>query len=219
MKIIIIGGGKVGYYLVKTLVEHGHEPTIVEMDKKTSSSIANDLDIPVICGDGTSIDVLEEAGIAQTDALLAVSGRDENNLVACQLVKRIYPNVRTVVRVNNPKNVKVMKMLGIDNVISSTDRIAEMVEREVDTSKIKELISLSHGIGSISEISLPESYKLNGIALMDFKVPDNINIVSIQRGDDLIIPRGNTQLLSGDTLLVIAKNISSTKIQSIFKIN
>ena len=120
--------------------------------------ITNDLDINVICGDGTNIDVLEEANVKQSDAVIAVSGLDENNLVACQLAKKIYNVKQTGARVNNPNNAEVMRQLGVDNVIGSTDRIAEMLEREVDTSKIKQLMSLKHGIGSITEINIPESY-------------------------------------------------------------
>ena len=219
MKVIIIGGGKVGYYLLKTLLEHGHEPTIIELDKKTCSSIANELDIPVICGDGTSLETLEEANAASTDAVLAVSGQDENNLVACQLAKKIFNVPKTVARVNNPKNASVMKTLGIDNVISSTDRIAELLEREVDTSKIKQIVALHHGIGSITEIKLPENYKLDGKRLIDLKLPDSLNIISVERDKKLIIPRGFTELKSGDTLLVIANDMLNSKLQSIFKIN
>ncbi len=219
MKVTIIGGGKVGYYLAKTLLEHDHEPTIIELDKKTSSFIANDLDIPVICGDGTNIDVLEEAEVSDTDAVLAVSGQDENNLVACQIAKKIFKVKKTVARVNNPKNAEVMKRLGVDNVISSTDRIAEMLEREVDTSKIKELVSLNHGNGSIAEINLPEEYRLDGTKLMDLKLPDSMNIISIERNNKLIIPRGSTQLKSGDKLLIIANNISTAKLESVLKLS
>ncbi len=218
MRVTIVGGGKVGYYLVKTLIEHGYEPTIIEIDKKTCSMIANELDIPVICGDGTSVEVLEAAGVAHTDAVIAVSGQDEDNLVACQLAKRIFNVEKTVVKVNNPRNSQVMKKLGVDNVISSTDRIVEMFEREVDTSKIKELISLNHGTSSIAQIELPDNYKFNGTTLQELKLPDSINIISIERDQELIVPRGNTELRSNDTLLVLSNNISTAKIQAILKI-
>lgn len=218
MKVTIVGGGKVGYYLVKTLVEHGYEPTIIEIDKKTCSLIANELDIPVICGDGTSVEVLEAAGVAQTDAVIAVSGQDEDNLVACQLAKKIFNVKKTVVKVNNPRNAQVMKKLGVDNVISSTDRIVEMFEREVDTSKIKELISLNHGTSAIAQIELPDNYKFNGTTLQELKLSDSINIISIERDQELIVPRGNTELRSNDTLLVLSNNISTAKIQAILKI-
>lgn len=219
MKVTVIGGGKVGYYLAKTLLEHGHEPTIIELDKKTCSLIANELDIPVICGDGTNVEVLEEAKVSHTDAILAVSGQDENNLVACQLAKKIFKVKKTVARVNNPKNEQVMHQLGVDNVIGSTDRIAEMLEREVDTSKIKQLITLKHGIGAITEINIPDNYKLSGTQLVNLKLPETINIISIERDDKLIIPRGFTELRGGDTILILSNNIPISKLESIFKLH
>ncbi len=218
MKVTIIGGGKVGYYLVKTLLEHDYEPTIIEIDKKTCSQIANELEIPIICGDGTNIDVLREADVQDTEAVVAVSGKDENNLVACQLAKKIFNVPKTVARVNNPKNAEIMKLLGIDNVISGTDRIAEMFEREVDTSKIKEVLTLSHGKAVISEINIPKNYKLEGTSLIELNLPDSINIISIERDQSLIIPRGYIKLESNDKLLVLSNNISLAKLQSIFKI-
>ena len=218
MKVTIIGGGKVGYYLVKTLLEHGHEPTIIEIDRKTCSQIANELDIPVICGDGTNLDVLEAAGAFKTEAVIAVSGKDEDNLVACQLAKKIFNTKKTVVRVNNPKNANAMKELGVDIVISATDCIAELLEREVDTSKIKELLSLNHGTGVIAEINLPDDYKLDGTKLIELKLPESINIISIEREQRLIIPRGFTELKSNDKLLVLSNNISVSKLHAIFKL-
>lgn len=218
MKVTIIGGGKVGYYLVKTLIEHGYEPTIIEIEKRTCSTIANELDIPVICGDGTSLDVLSEANVSQTDAVIAVTGRDENNLIACQLAKKMFDVPKTVVRVNNPKNAAIMKQLGVDNVINATDRIVEMLEREVDTSKIKELLSINHGAGSITEIKLPDNYKYNGTKLVELKLPDEINIISIERDSKLIVPRGYSELQSNDKLLVLSGGIGIEKLQSIFKI-
>lgn len=218
MKVTIVGGGKVGYYLVKTLIEHGHEPKIIELDKKTCSFIANDLDIPVICGDGTSIEVLQQANLSDSDAIICVSGQDENNLIACQLAKKIFNVKKSIARVNNPKNAEALKMLGVDIVISSTDRIVAMLEREVDSSKIKELISLNHGAGAISELQLPENYALNGVKLMDLNLPENMNIISITRNEKLIIPRGQTELESSDKLLVISNNISITKLYSLLKL-
>ena len=200
------------------MLSHGYEPTIIEIDKKVCSQIANELDIPVICGDGTSLDSLKEAEVGRSDVVVAVSGQDEDNLVVCQIAKKIFNTPKTIVRVNNPKNADVMKKLGVDNVISGTDRIAELFEREVDTSKIKQVLSLNHGMGSIAEINIPENYKLDGVKLSELKLPENINIISIERDQKLIIPRGNIALNSKDKLLVISNNTTLPKIQSIFKI-
>lgn len=82
MKVIVVGGGKIGFYLTQTLLEHGHEPVLIEKDPDVCLRVANSLDLPVIQGDGTVLDTLENAGIRDCDALIGVSGQDESNLVA-----------------------------------------------------------------------------------------------------------------------------------------
>ncbi|MGI5967648.1 MULTISPECIES: potassium channel family protein [Anaerotruncus] len=206
MKIIVVGGGKVGYYLTKTLLEHGHSPRLIERDRTLCTRLANDLDVPVVCGDGTIIDILEASEADGADALIAVTGRDQDNLVACQLAKEIFHVGRTVARINNPKNAAAMKQLGVDIPISSTDNIARLLEREVDTAAIKQLMPLNRGEASLSELQIPEKYDLDGIRLVDLHLPEESVIVSISRGGRLIIPRGNSQILSGDKLLVVCAN-------------
>ena len=206
MNVIVIGGGKVGYYLAETLLEHGHKPFVIETDKETCRKIANNLDIPVINGDGTTLEALESAGVESCDAFVSVTGQDQVNLIACQLAKQRYGVARTVARVNNPKNLKVMKRLGVDIPVSSTDSIARLIEREIDVATIKRLLSINRGEATISEVGIPKNYVRNGMALADFNLPNECVIVSITRGDTLIIPRGNTQILSGDKLIVICRN-------------
>ncbi len=219
MKVVIIGGGKVGYYLVKTLLEHGHDPVLIEINKQLAHFIANDLDIPVISGDGTSLDVLESADIDGFDALISVTGKDQNNLIACQIAKNNLHIKRTVAKVNNPKNASVMRQLGIDIVISSTDAIARLLEREVDTARIKQLISLNQGENSINEINLPEHYKYHGKKLAELKLPEQCIIVSITRGNQVIIPRGNTAVFSGDKILIMCKSAAVHSIKTALRLD
>ncbi len=219
MKVVIVGGGKVGYYLVKTLLEHGHDPTLIEIDKRLARFIANDLDIPVISGDGTSLDVLENAGISGCDALICVTGKDQDNLVACQIAKNILHIKRTVAKVNNPKNASIMRQLGIDIAVSSTDAIARLLEREVDTSRIKQLISLNQGQSSISEINVPEHYRYHGKILAELKLPEQMIIVSITRNGEVIIPRGNTPIYSGDKILIMSQNTALHSINEALKLD
>ena len=206
MKVIVVGGGKVGYYLTKTLLEHGHKPHLIEKERNTCARAANDLDVPVICGDGSTIDVLESAETHDADALIAVTGRDQDNLIACQLAKQLFHVGRTVARINNPKNAAVMKQLGVDIPVSSTDNIARLLEREVDSASIKQLMSLNRGETSLCELVVPSQYKLDGVRLCELRLPEESIIVSITRDGRLIIPRGNTQIFSGDKVLVICHN-------------
>jgi len=218
MKIIIVGGGKVGFYLAKTLRSEGHDAVIIEKDKEQCKTCANLLDVTVISGDGTSRDVLGAAGAQQADVVVAVMGRDESNLVCCQTAKKIFGVRKTVAKVNNPNNVGAMRSLGVDTAVSATDYIIQYLEREVDISAIKELIPLNDGEASLLEITLPENYKRAGDTLMDISLPQSCNVVCINRGGKTIIPRGQTRLHSGDVLLVVTLGTGERELRRALKI-
>ena len=99
MNVIVIGGGKVGFYLCKTLLEHGHQPLIIEKNKRTCEYAANQLDIAVVNADGSTIEALTTANASRADAVIAVTGLDQDNLISCQLAKRIFKVPKTVARV------------------------------------------------------------------------------------------------------------------------
>lgn len=218
MKTIIVGAGKVGYYLTKALRENDYSVIIVENDKQTGQFIANSLDVPVVRGDGTSKRVLEKAGAESCDALIAVTGCDEVNLISCQIAKKVFNIPKTVAKVNNPKNAESLRMLGVDTVVSSTDTIIKTFEREVDNSRIKELIPLNDGKAAVFELTIPENYVYSGKELSDIRLPDNCNIVSITRGDSFIIPRGKTKIMSNDVLLVVSGASDAHEVRRTFKI-
>ena len=218
MNVLVIGCGKVGDFLARTLREHGHHPTLIEADRERAKRSANELDMVVYCGDGTSIDMLETAGCADTDALIAVTGSDQNNLVACQLAKRLFHVKRTVARVNNPKNTQVLKRLGVDIALSSTDVLARLIEREVDSAVIRQIVPLNQGEASINEIDLPDNYPLDGVRLQDLSLPEESILVSITRGDKMIIPRGKTQLHSGDRIILLCHNRELHQLRRVLKI-
>ena len=170
-----------GYYLAKALLEHNHEPTVVESKKEACARLANNLDIPVIFGDGTTIEALQEAGTAKADVLIAVSGQDEINLIACQLGRLEFHVRRTIAKANNPKNADVMRELGVDIAVSSIDAITRLMEREVDMSTIKHLIS-------------------------------------VERSGEMLIPRGNTLIFSGDKLLILTKDDAMHELKERFRL-
>lgn len=205
MKICIVGSGKVGFYMAKTLLEHGHLPIVVEPNPKSCERTANRLDIPVICGDGTTIEVLEAADCRHCGALVAVTGNDETNLIACQLAKKVFNVPKTVARVNNPKNTRVLKELGVDIPVSSTDNLARLLEREVETAAIQQVLSLAGGTASLTEITIPDNFKYRGQMLSQIQMPADTVVISVTRSGDLIVPRGSTTILPGDRVLCLAK--------------
>lgn len=217
-KIVIVGGGRVGYYLAKTLKENSRDVVIIDNKKEICKDVADSLDIPVIWGDGTSVSVLASVGMKESDTFIAVTGKDENNLIACQTARGIYHVRKTVAKANNPKNVMSLRELGVDIVISATDIIISMLEREVDHKAIKELMPLNDGNTAVYQIELPADFVYSGKEILNIPFPDNINIISVTRGGELIIPRGKTKLLSDDTLLIVSKNSDINDVRRALKL-
>lgn len=206
MNVLIVGGGKVGYYMAKTLIGHGHHPRVVEHDIKLCTQIANELGIPVTHGDGSTMEFLRAAGCAECQVLVAVTGKDETNLVTCQIAKKAFAVEKTVARVNNPKNTNVLRRLGVDVVVSSTDNLALTLEREIETGAIRQVLNLAEGTASLLEIMVPEHFKYHGLSLAKIPISEDAVVISITRGAELLIPRGSTEIHSGDKVLCVARD-------------
>lgn len=206
MNICIAGGGKVGFYLAQSLLAHRHTVTIIEPVEAQCRVLANSLDIPVVCGDSSNVDTLRTADCDACDAFVAVTGSDEDNLVACQVAKKEFGVKRTVARASNPKNRELLHTLGVDTVVCGTDNLSHILEREIETETIRQLLSLGGGTASLNEILLPESFKYAGKAIMDIPIPGDAILVSITRDTEFIIPHGNTVLLPWDRILCLTQD-------------
>jgi trk system potassium uptake protein TrkA len=132
MYAIVIGGGKVGYYLARDLLERGDEVLVVEKDSSRAEWLASQLGSVVLTGDGDEMSVLSTTGMERADVVLAVTGDDEDNLIALQLAKSRFNVKRTVARVNNPANVRIFKILGVDEAISATELLLKAMEEEIE---------------------------------------------------------------------------------------
>lgn len=186
MKALVIGGGKVGYYLVKTLKDKGYKITLIERDKDLCNKIAEELEIDVIYGDGTDIEVLRDAGIYDTEIVAAVTGKDEENFTICQIVKMKFCYCETIARINNPKNRQVFKALGIDKTVCSTEVIANLIESELNNNKIKVVQPLEKGEMILVEAVLDEKSKWKDKTISSIGAPEGCVIVSIYRNDKVI---------------------------------
>jgi trk system potassium uptake protein len=128
MYVIVVGGGTVGYYLSRDLVDRGHEVTLIEKDAKRADWLETQLGSIVMRGDGCEVRFLDQTGIERADAIIAVTADDEDNLVALQMAKRHFKVKKTIARVNNPTNVEIFKMLGVDEAVSATDVLLGALE-------------------------------------------------------------------------------------------
>jgi len=203
MYIIVVGGGKVGYYLAKSLLSEGHEVLIIEKDKRKCDIITTELGGVVQRGDGTDSTVMEEAGMNRADLTVAVTGDDEDNLMICQMAKKKFDVKRTIARINNPKNERIFKLLGIDNVVSVTDLILAQIEREIPAHSLVHLLTLREVGTSFVEAKVPEDSPAVGKMIKDLGIPADCVIPLIIRNGKGIVPNGETQLAADDEVVAV----------------
>ena len=203
MYIIIIGAGKVGYFLAKRLVNNKHTVSIIDKNKLVCEETAKEIEALVINGDGCDPKILEEAGILRADVVAAVTGDDEDNLIICQLAKETFGIQRTVGRVNNPDNEHTFSELGIDIPVDSTKIIAKIIEEEVSFSDFVNLMSFKRGKLAIVRVDLPEDSPVINKEIKDIILPKDSVLVSILRGEEVIVPKGDTILKPGDDVVAL----------------
>jgi len=215
MYILIVGAGKVGYSLAQRLLKDNHSVALVEKDKSICEEVTRKLDILVINGDGCSPTVLKEAGIERAEVVAAVTGDDEDNIIICQLAKERFSVARTVGRVNDPKNEHIFFELGVDIPIDATTIIAKMIEEEVSFTDFVNLLSFKRGKLAIVRVDLPDEAPVINKKVQDIKLPSDSVFVSILRGEEVIVPRGDTVLQSGDDLIALTMVGNESKLLNV----
>jgi trk system potassium uptake protein TrkA len=201
--ILIAGGGKVGVNLARELYESGHEVALIERDPARAVALSSKLECPVFVGDSSTHDVLENAGAARARVFVAATGSDQDNLIACQVARKVFRVPKTIARASNPKNEEVMARLGVDSTVSSTAIIQQVIERELPTVRIKTLLSLQSGAFQILEYPLDGASPATGKAVRDIDLPHESNLIAILRGNTTVVPRGDTKFMEGDVVVAL----------------
>lgn len=216
MYIIVVGGGKVGYYLTKSLLEEGHEVLVVEKDPRKCAVLMDELRVNVLQGDGCEAAVMMEAGMSRADVVIAVTGDDEDNLVVCQVAKQKFNVSRTIARINNPKNESIFRKLGIDVTVSSTERILSQIERGIPAQSLVHLLTLRNVGVSFVELEVPPNSPALGRPLRELGIPDDCILPLVIRGGrEGIIPYGDTMLQPGDQVIAVTSEASEETIRRI----
>ena len=216
MYIIIAGGGKVGYYLSKALVNAGHEVLVIEKDSRQAATLSEELGEIVAQGDACEMRTMKEVGMERADLGVAVTGDDEDNLVICQMAKRKFSAPRTIARVNNPKNEEIFQRLGIDETLSSTRVIFNQIEQRIETSEVIPLAALRRGNIEIVEIDLTDESPVVGRTVGSLEFPPQALVISIIRNDHAIVPHAKTELKSQDSVIALVEASREAELRKLF---
>lgn len=204
MYIIVVGGGKVGYYLSKSLIEAGHEVLVIEKDATKCAALIDELGVSILQGDGCEGSLMAQVGMERAEVVVAVTGDDEDNLVVCQMAKSKFDVPRTIARINNPRNERIFRELGIDVAVSSTELILSQIETVIPSQSLVHLLTLRNVGVSFLEMEVPAGSPALERPLRELGIPDDCIIPLIIRdGKQAIIPYGDTKLEPGDQAIVV----------------
>ena len=205
MKVLIIGGGKVGTYLASHLLSADHEVMVIEQRREEIERLHRELGSEqVTLGSGTDPVVLETAGIRKVQVVAAVTGSDETNLVVTNLARFEFNVARTIARVNNPKNDWMFtEDMGVDVALNQADLMVHLILEEMSMGDMMTLLKLRRGKFSIVEEKLAPASSLVGKRLDQAKLPRDSVILAVLRKDDILIPHGSLVLQASDEVIAL----------------
>jgi len=204
MYIIVVGGGEVGYYLAKTLLNDEHEVLIIEKDARECEIIAEQLGSVVTRGDGCEVATLDDVGTGRAGVLIAVTGDDEDNLVSCQVAKHKFNVPRTIARIKDPRNETLFRKLGVDVTISSTNLILAHIKRELPSHPLIPLLTLKGGSLEVVDVKIPPDSSVVGRRLGDLAIPaGSVICLIIDKKTGAQIPMADTVLGAEDEIVAV----------------
>lgn len=200
MRVVVVGGGKVGGYLARQLHDTGHAVTVTEADERQAQRLAEDSPAIVIRGDGTDIETLRSADVGRADWLIAVTGQDETNLVACELGTTLGAR-RVLARLNDPRNRATFTALRIP-VVAVTDLIGEVIERELDREQLERIAFI--GGGAISLIEIEVGANAAPRAVGDLPLPPETLVITVVDPEGITtVPGPNTVIRAGHRVVAV----------------
>jgi trk system potassium uptake protein len=204
MYIIIAGGGKIGANLTRSVLDLGHEVTLIEQRRDRFEKLEEEFEHQALLGDATELFVLERAGLARPpDLVVAATGDDEDNMIICQIAREKYGVEKVIARVNDPRNQPHFDLLGISPTVSATSIILAMIEHEVPEHGLIHLLELRKENLEIVEVQLDEDSPCIGKEIGGIRLPTGARLITVMRGGEAQMADGSTQLKAGDQVLAV----------------
>jgi len=203
--VIVVGGGRIGFYLTKELLAEGHEIVLMEKDPRSAERIRDELGAVVVNRDGCEGTHLAEAGANRASIVAAVTGDDADNLVVCQMAKHHFDVPRTIARVNNPRNEVLFRNLGVDEIISPTRMVLAAIEQDIPMHELLHLANLEGGELELLEAQIGDDSPALGRRPADIALPDGCTLFVVIRDDKAQTVRPETIFQEGDKVIAISR--------------
>lgn len=216
-KVMIIGGGKTGFYLADKLSEFGIAVKVIEKDKDRCYYLSTHLDdVMILHGDATDTSLLDEENIDEMDAFVTTTGLDEENLLLALMAKQ--RGIEDVIsKVSRQSYKDLIEKLGIDMALNPLDIVASIILRYIQGSKRIVSSLLIQGQAEITEIIASDTMKFTNVPLNELDLPDGVIIAAIHRGNSIIIPDGTTSILADDKVTIFCLLSDLAELEALFK--
>ena len=209
-RVLLIGSFNKARSLAGSLIKKGYHVTAINNNYQNCLILAEIDSLTVINGDGTKPFVLDEANAQNTDIAIALSQKDDDNLVICELCKKKFNVKKTVAIINDPKKSEFFYKMGIDSVVCSTSAITGIIEQQTFMDEIAISIPIGEGRISIAEVPITQTSPAVGKKLWEINLPKEVIVGCILRHEHNMIPRGDTRILAGDMLVLISSDKQET---------
>ena len=216
MFVVIVGGGKVGLNTARSLKHLAHEVIVIEQRRHRFNLLYEELQEALLFGDGTEIWVLEKAGIARADMVVAVTGDDEDNIIIAQIAKLKYAVPKIVARVNNPFNQPTFDLLGVDATVCAATNLISLIMHELPVHKFVHLLSLKHENVELVELEVGDTSPFANKYIQDIDLPEGVLLAAILRAGQALLARGSTEILPGDYVLCLIQPGTATELIKVF---
>jgi trk system potassium uptake protein len=203
MYAVIVGGGVVGYNVLRALNALGYETTLIEQEKNRYLQLEAEWEHQVVHGDGTELPILQACGVERADMMIAVTGHDDDNIVVAQIAKEHFNVEKCIARVNDPRNQEHFDALGIRFTVSATQAILSLIEHEVPDHRVVNMLNLRHENLEIIELNVTGASPIVGLPVSQIRMPRNTRLISVTRGNRSTIAVGDTVVQPGDRVMAI----------------
>ncbi len=205
-RVLLIGGRSKAKSLALSLLSQGYKVTAINENREDCMKLAEIEGLTVIFGDGTKPFILDEAEAENCDISIALTSKDEDNLVTSELCKKKFHVKKTVSLVSDPQKTEFFYKMGVDSVVCAISAITSIIEQQAFIDEMTNIISIGTGRVRIIEVAIPAESPAAGKKLWEITLSKDVIVGCILRGDSTLIPRGDTRILAGDTLVVISSN-------------
>ena len=205
-KVLLIGGYSEAIFLANSLLKKGCDVIAVNNDHERCYLLAEIDKLTVYHGDGSKPHILEDANAFEADIAIALTEKDEDNLVICQLCKKRFRVKKTVALISDPKKIDFFYRMGIDSVVCAVSTIASVIEQQAFVDEIETVIPVGQGFIKIVQIHISNAAPSLGMKISEISLPREVIIGCILRGEKTIIPRGDTTIQLGDILVLITSD-------------